>query len=300
MTQKKVIVRLKGGLGNQLFQYATARSIAHKNNAQLWLDTFTGYRSDPFRRTFGLDRYDIRAQLLPEAECFHRLHKSRVARKLRSYRERCYMRWLGRAFDPFTYGLKINRDAVMLEGFWQSEAYFRNVADPLRTELRLKCELSPETARLADVIRGKNSVAVHVRRLHGVSAGGEKVAGRFGGSAAHVSQDAYYREAIKLIESKRDDVCAFVFADSPDWARENIRFECPTTYVSHNGPDRDYEDLFLMSICQDHVIANSSFSWWGAWLGQRPDKLVCAPRNFSPYKGMRPLSDVYPAAWIVM
>jgi hypothetical protein len=300
MTQKKVILRLKGGLGNQLFQYATARSIAYKNDAQLWLDTFTGYRSDPFRRTFRLNHFAICAGLLPESECFLRLRQSRVARKLRSYRERCYMRWLGRAFDPFTYTLKVNHDAVMLEGFWQSEAYFRNVADLLRRELSLKCELSTETARLADIIRARNSVAVHVRRLHGVSAGGEKVSGRFGGAAAQVSQHDYYREAIKLIESHRDGVCAFVFADSPEWARENVRFECPTTYVTHNGPNRDYEDLFLMSVCRDHIIANSSFSWWGAWLGQHSDKLVCAPKNFSPYKGMRPLHDVYPATWIVV
>jgi hypothetical protein len=300
MTMKKVIVRLKGGLGNQLFQYATARSIASNNDAQLWLDTFTGYHSDPFCRTFRLNYFAISAGLLPESECVLELQRSRVVRKLRSYRERCYMRWLGRAFDPFTHKLKVNHNAVMLEGYWQSEAYFRNVAEPLRRELRLKCELSPETSRLADTIRARNAVAVHVRRLHGVSAGGAAVAGRHGGAAAQVSTDGYYREAIKLIESRRDSVSAFVFADSPEWARENIRLGCPTTYVTHNGSNRDYEDLFLMSVCRDHIIANSSFSWWGAWLGERADKFVCAPKNFSPYKGMRPLRDVYPATWMVV
>jgi Glycosyl transferase family 11 len=300
MREKKVILRLKGGLGNQLFQYAAARSIAHKNDAQLCLDTFTGYISDPFRRTFRLNHFAIRAELLPESECFHRLRQSSFVRKLRSYRERCYMRWLGRAFDPFTNKLKVRNDDVVLEGYWQSEAYFRNVADLLRKELRLKCDLSNETARLADMIRTKNSVAVHVRRLHGVSADGAKVLGRFGGTAAQVSQYDYYRKAMSIIESRRKGVCAFVFADSPEWARENVGFECPTTYVTHNGPDRDYEDLFLMSACRDHVIANSSFSWWGAWLGEHSDKLVCAPKNFSPYKGMRPLRDVYPAKWIVV
>jgi hypothetical protein len=79
-----------------------------------------------------------------------------------------------------------------------------------------------------------------------------------------------------------------------------MRFDCPTIFVSHNGPDRDYEDLYLMAACRDHVIANSTFSWWGAWLGQAPDKIVCAPRNFSPYQGMRPLSDVYPSSWTVI
>ena len=294
----RLIVRLKGGLGNQLFQYAAARSIAQRNRAPLYLDTITGFAADAYARSFRLHHFAIRAELLPETECQRRLALSRVPRKLRSYRERCFIRWLGRAFDPFTRGLRLSHD-VVLEGYWQSERYFQDLAQQLRTELRIVHELSPESQQLAARIRAEGGVAVHVRRLHGFSASGLKVVGRYGGEAQMPVND-YYRRSLDHIGRARGRVHAFIFADAPDWARENIRFNCPTTYVSHNLAERDYEDLFLMSACRDHIIANSSFSWWGAWLSTAPGKIVCAPKNFSPYRNMRPLRDVYPPDWVVI
>jgi hypothetical protein len=236
--------------------------------------------------------------LLPQEECVRKFAEYRVSCKLRSYRERWFMRF-GRAFDPFTGHLQIGRD-VVLEGYWQSERYFRGIADVIRRELTVVEPISPETAEVAARIREEAGVAVHIRRLHGFSAGGVKVEGRYGGEAADISQREYYRRSVDQISRSRGRVSVFVFADSPEWARENIRFEWPTCYVSHNGPERDYEDLLLMATCRDHVIANSSFSWWGAWLGESADKIVCAPRNFSPYQAMRPLRDVYPPSWVVM
>jgi glycosyl transferase family 11 len=293
-----LILRLKGGLGNQLFQYAAARSISHRNQAPLLLDTYTGFASDVYARRFRLNYFDIRAELLPEQECVRKFAEYRVSCKLRSYRERWFIRF-GRAFDPFTSHLHLGRD-VVLEGYWQSERYFRDIGDVLRKELRVVETISPESAELAVRIREEGGVAVHVRRLHGVSANGAKVEGRYGGKAADISPGEYYQRSIEHIRRLRGGLSVFVFADSPEWARENIRFDCPTCYVSHNGPERDYEDLLLMATCRDHVIANSSFSWWGAWLGESPDKIVCAPRNFSPYQAMRPLRDVYPPSWVVI
>jgi hypothetical protein len=153
---------------------------------------------------------------------------------------------------------------------------------------------------VADRIREAGSVAVHIRRLHGISAEGKKVDGRYGGDAAQVPVSEYYRRSMEHMQQSRGGVSAFVFADAPEWAQENVHFDCPTTYVSHNGCDRDYEDLLLMAACRDHIIANSSFSWWGAWLGTAQDKIVCAPQNFSPYRDRRPLKDVYPSGWIVI
>jgi hypothetical protein len=294
-----VILRLKGGLGNQLFQYAAARSIANRSGARLYLDAFTGFASDLFARSFRLNCFDIRAELLPEPECVNRIERSLLSRKLRGYRERCFMRFLGQAFDPFTAELKPSGD-VVLEGFWQSERYFRDVSDLIRKELRVVADISRQSLDLAAQIRESGGIAVHVRRLHGVAAHGTKVEGRYGGEAAHISLNEYYRQAVNGITEKRGGGTVFVFADSPEWAQENIRFDCATTYVSHNGSERDYEDLFLMASCRDHVIANSSFSWWGAWLGEASDKIVCAPKNFSPYRGMRPLRDVYPPSWVVI
>ena len=148
----RLILRLKGGLGNQLFQYAAARSVAHRNQVPLYLDAFSGFGSDPYARSFRLNCFAIRAELLPEQEC-RRLKWSRLQRKLRSYRERCFIRWLGRSYDPFLSGLRVSRD-VVLEGYWQSERYFQELSDQLRSELRLVKELSPESARLASRIRG--------------------------------------------------------------------------------------------------------------------------------------------------
>jgi hypothetical protein len=295
----RLIVRLKGGLGNQLFQYAAARGIAERNGAPLYLDAHTGFASDAFARHFRLNHFAIHAAVLSEEECRHVLDTSYLSRRFRSYRERCLIRYLGRAFDPFTYRLKVGRD-VVLEGFWQSERYFRHVTSALRRELTVVTAISAETREIMGRIRTEGGVAVHIRRLHGYSAHGTRVEGKYGGEAAHMSLAEYYRRSIEYIRGVRGSISAYVFADSPEWAAENVRFDCPTTYVSHNREDRDYEDLLLMATCRDHVIANSSFSWWGAWLGQTQDKIVCAPRNFSPYQGMRVLLDVYPPSWVVM
>ena len=297
--KSRLIIRLKGGLGNQLFQYAAARGICEKNGAPLYLDTYTGFASDAFARRFRLNHFAIHAPMLSEKECRQLLGASYIPRKLRSYRERCLIRFLGRAFDPFTYRLRIGGD-VVLEGFWQSERYFRHVSAALRRELTVVTEASPETREMVGRIREEGGVAVHIRRLHGFSAHGTRVEGKYGGEASHATLSEYYRRSVEHIRSVRGPVNVYVFADSPEWAAENVRFDCPTTYVSHNGQDRDYEDLLLMATCRDHVIANSTFSWWGAWLAQAEDKIVCAPRNFSPYQGMRVLLDVYPPSWVVL
>ena len=295
----RLILRLKGGLGNQLFQYAAARGIAHRSGASLYLDTYSGFAADAFARRFRLHYFNIRAELLPESECRRARGMQHLLRKLRSYRELWLMQFLGRAFDPLTYRLRPRREAV-LEGCCQSERYFRNVSDLLRAELKVVGPISRQTEEVAARIQAEGGVAVHVRRLHGVSARGTKVEGRYGGEAAHVSPADYYRRSMERILRARGSASVFVFADAPEWAEKNIRFDCPTTFVSHNGPERDYEDLLLMATCRDHVIANSTFSWWGAWLGRAADKIVCAPRNFSPYQGMRALSDVYPPSWVVI
>ena len=296
---RRLVLLLKGGLGNQLFQYAAARAIAHRNRVPLYLDAHTGFASDEYARKFRLHYFDIAAELLPREECERLAMITAFRRKLRSCRERCFIRYLGRAFDPMMLYMRV-RDAAVLEGFWQSDRYFRGIGAEIRRELRVIGEVSQTTACLARQIREAPGVAVHIRRLHGISATGLKVEGRYGGNASQMSLQDYYTQCIQRIRAQRGNVHAFVFADAPEWARENIEFECPTTYVSHNGPERDYEDLLLMSMCRDHVIANSTFSWWGAWLGEAADKIVCAPRNFSPYQGMRPLRDVYPPSWVVI
>jgi hypothetical protein len=182
----------------------------------------------------------------------------------------------------------------MIEGRWQSPRFFRDVSSRVREEFRIGSELSPETRAVAKEIEAAPaSISIHLRRLHAYSATGKRVS-----STVFICNNEYHRQAIQHIQPLARPLHAFVFADGPLRAGE-LDLPCPMRIVNHNGPDRDYEDLYLMSLCRHHVIANSSFSWWAAWLGTDETGVVCAPANFTPHQGPF-IQDVYPPDWIVI
>ena len=136
---------------------------------------------------------------------------------------------------------------------------------------------------------GSNSISLHVRRADYVT---NPQANQFHG----VSSMEYYNKAIHKIKSIISEPHFFIFSDDITWAKQNMIIDCPTTFVSHNGPDKNYDDLRLMSFCKHHIIANSSFSWWGAWLAMNKNKVVIAPTRWfnSPDRNTK---DVIPENW---
>ena len=262
-----IVVALGGGIGNQLFQYAAARALALRLGVPLGLDRrrFEG-RKWP---VYALDRFAISSApvdpgMLPmrEGRILGRL-LSRFGGSMRVFREKSL------AFDPAVLTLA---DGTYLRGVFASERYFADQADAIRRDLAFA---NPPDARnrglLTDIAQG-TAVSIHVRRGDYVS---DPRANRVHGT---IESDFYRRAADHIATQAKRDLRFFVFSDDPAWAKENLRLDHPMQVVDNNGPDHGVEDLRLMSACQHHILANSTFSWWGAWMNPSPDKIVVAPK----------------------
>ena len=300
-SRRMIIVRLFGGLGNQLFQYAAARRLALKNKVPLKLDISSGFEQDLFKRDYSLGNFDIVEEFASPYESFTRIAGSlrrRIARaiaKRQRFENRSYILETSKCYDPRLTALKVTR-RVYLDGYWQSEFYFKDIEDTLRRELRFKVEHDSVNLELAKAIRSTESVCIHVRRLHGVPKADDPVPLPVEHPKALYVDPSYYTQAAKRLLDRVSSPHFFVFADYPDWAKENLRLDYPTTFVTHNGNDKDYEDLWLMSLCRHHIVANSTFGWWGAWLGAYAGQLV-----FAPLKGHAfDIRDLFPPSWEVI
>jgi len=289
-----IITHLIGGLGNQLFQYAMARRIAYKNNITLKLDIsdFAMYKL----REFKLDKFNITAEIATQEEIwrfkknryrilgtFFSLYNSVLPFNSRSIIKERY----------FYYDPEITKilDDVYLEGHWPSEMYFLDIKEMLSEEFTLKYDMNNYHQALKNQIKNTESVSIHIRRGDYVS---NPVVNKIHGTC---SQN-YYKKAVKVITNKIDNPHFFIFSDDPVWVKENFKIPFTSTVV-RSDDQRDYEDLILMSNCKNHIIANSSFSWWGAWLNPREDKLVISPSRW--YQGADyDTRDLLPNSWITI
>ena len=293
-----VIVRLMGGLGNQMFQYAAARRIALAHRVPLKLDiSWFAHWPDRAYALHGLDIQEtfatpdeLRQVAGPSAKGIGRL-----AFRLRRRWGIAYgWTWIHeRGLSPFDRRVLARPTRVYLDGYWQSEKYFGDVADTIRREFTIDCPMDAMDARardLADQIATTASVSVHIRR-------GDYVADPRNSRVRSVCTPAYYQACVARVAERVADPHLFLFSDDPAWVAANLRFAYPATLVSELAQHQEHAELRLMSACRHHIIANSSFSWWGAWLDPRPDKLVLAPRRWmnDPRVDDR---DVLPPGWI--
>jgi hypothetical protein len=177
-----------------------------------------------------------------------------------------------------------------LRGYWQSPKYFASIEALVRKDFTVRQAIVGENLRVAKQIAACNAVSLHVRR--GDFADNAET-NRYHGTCG----PEYYAAAEALLRQRVGDVTVFVFSDDPEWVRQNLRLESPMIVVGHNGPDQDYEDLRLMTLCRHHVIANSTFSWWGAWLSSNPAKTVVAPKRW--FRGAEhSTADMIPQNWV--
>jgi hypothetical protein len=288
-----VVTQLLGGLGNQLFQYAVGRALAHANGVRLKLDVsaFGTYRLRPY----ALKPFKIEADVLTPAEA-RALGVGRPAGAARTVWHRLTGRpripVVAEASFEFDPAVLHARPPCYLKGYWQSPRYFQHMAELIRSELAVAGPLSDRNRALTEQIRSTVAVSVHVRRGDYVS---DSQTNRYHGSC----EPDYYREAERLLRARVGDMQLYVFSDDPQWARDNLSFSSPAVIVSHNGPERPEEDLRLMTLCRHHIIANSTFSWWGAWLCPQADKLVVAPKQWFRAAAHR-TGDLLPSDWITL
>lgn len=280
----RVIVRLVGGLGNQLFQYATARAIANRNGSELLLDIReTEDCSGKWR--YSLRHFGVLARIAKTSE----LPPPRSS-KLR------YILWRQFGHNPRFVrerGLAVNRNLLTLgpgcylHGYFQSEEYFSDIAHSLRQELRIITPPNELNAALLERISRENAVSLHVRRGDYLTQGSGVFA---------TCGKAYYDSAIAYVTELAGPPTIYVFSDDPHWAREHLDFRFPMVISDQNHGRLDYEDLRLISSCRHNIVANSTFSWWGAWLNPNPDKIVVAPRVWFT-SGSADNPDIVPSGW---
>ena len=286
-----IVSRLLGGLGNQLFQYAAGRALAIRHGTELRLDTaaFDGYPLRPY----ALDHLCIEGALLSDAERralgIRRVPTSRFGRlagRLFSAAALPVVRERSFEFDPEVLNAP---ETCYLQGHWQSPKYFAAVEAQIRRELSVRDPLAGQNLEAAGCIAACPAVSVHVRRGDYAA---NPATNRYHGTCG----PEYYAAAETLLQGEVGDLQLFVFSDDPDWAAEKLRFRSQMTVFRHNGPKRDYEDLRLMTLCRHHIIANSTFSWWGAWLCPHPGKIVVAPKKWFK-DANHGTADLIPREW---
>ena len=286
-----IIVKLIGGLGNQMFQYAVGRALADKNDCSLRLD-ISGFSDYPLRR-YELGALDIRADIA-SAEEVARFRGAKPPHPLID-RVKKAIRWpqpgifmeRGFAFDPEVLDLT---PPNYLEGYWQSEKYFCHIVDVLRRDFTLASALNGENQAILRKMTGTESVSLHVRR-------GDYVTNAHTAQYHGVCSLDYYRAAVKHIAEHVYAPNFFVFSDDTDWVEANLEIDHPMTLVRVNGPDQGVLDMALMKSCRHHIIANSSFSWWGAWLNPSHEKHVVAPSRWFN-QGALDTRDLIPESWV--
>ena len=285
-----IFVKLYGGLGNQLFQYALGRNLSEINNTRLKLDVSDLVNITPVgtgtKRDYRLKFFNITGDIATPEELRYFKDRPKNLRyfysKLKPYYKRPVIVEKTFSFDDNILKVK---DGSYLYGYWQSEKYFLYVQDILRHELTLKDGLSDNAKQIGDTILNSISVSLHIRR-------GDYLIKYY--NDYHLLGINYYSKAISYIKNACKNVKVFVFSDDLDWARKNLENMTDIIFVCSN---EDFEDLYLMSLCQHNIIANSSFSWWGAWLNKNEKKTVLYSRDW--FRGNKnSIRDLIIEGWI--
>jgi len=260
------IIAIKGGLGNQLFQYAYGRNLEISGKEIAFdISFFEGNKAvKDTARNFKLTNFNIetKAEFSTKRHLFSKI-KSKIKRRL-----------------GFTQ-----------EGLYQNEKYFINREETIRKEFTLKNPLAPKSLVWKEKINSTtNSIALHIRR-------GDYTLNTKINNFHGVCDLAYYKSALdEMFKRLGNNINVFVFSDDIIWAKENLKFPRPLDFVS-DLEIPDYEEMYLMSLCKNNIIANSTFSWWSAWLNQNPEKIVIAPKQWFTNKTSNEI-DILPKDWL--
>jgi hypothetical protein len=287
-----IVVNLMGGLGNQMFQYAMGRRLALHHQTELFLDCTFLNTENPHHisREYELGIFNIHAQIATENELKKFKASNGFASRLRHIFPGLFTYKLitqkSHAFNP---SILTAPDNSWLNGFWQTEKYFNTIEDRIRSDFEFKSPLQGLNKALAEKIKSGESVSIHVRR-------GDYTNPQVLAFHGMCSPDYYYR-AIETLSRKTTIQELFLFSDDTAWVKQNMQFDLPITFIDHNTGKNSFEDMRLMSLCNHNIIANSSFSWWGAWLNAYKNKTVIAPKTWVADKRVN-TTDVIPDNWI--
>ena len=268
-----IIVRVTGGLGNQMFQYAMYKSLEKKGKL-VKLDSKSFYETKKEHNGYELERiFDIKPNK-PTKEDLEKFDENNISTLFKIKRKLF-------GDKKFVYDTKeyvFNKDVYKLKnsylnGYWQSIKYFEGIENDIKKDFRFKNQLDNKNLEILNEIENSNSISIHIRRGDYMSPENYNMYGC-------IATPTYYKKAIKVIEEKVENPTFFVFSNDMDWVNKNIQINSRVFYIDINSGNGSYKDMQLMSNCKHNIIANSSFSWWGAWLNENKNKIVIAPKKW--------------------
>lgn len=287
--RNKIVVKIKGGLGNQMFQYAIGYSLSKKTEKNIIYDT-SYYSQRHIINTEG------RPYALNHFKCQPTIQNQRGIKQFYLFLmdgitrifpriSRTYIR--DSAADNIELVINKKRDAY-LDGYWQNEKYFKEVESEIQNQFTVIDGIDDTNQYWLNTIKKTNSVCLHVRR-------GDYVSNPLANKHYGTCSLEYYKMAISYMNSHLSEPVYYVFSDDMEWVKENLPIDGHVCYMDHNDNSKNYDDLRLMYSCKHFIIANSSFSWWGAWLSQNANKIVIAPKRWNN-DAVQP--DIVPERWI--
>jgi len=288
-----IVVKMQGGLGNQMFQYAFGLSIAQKLKSRLYFDTtFFNQEHNLTPRKYELDIFNAKINIAGDKLIgkfispgkLQRLKNKTGVGETTAYTESS----LNYYADVFSV-----KPPAYFEGFWPSERYFAEYRQLVRNGFTFKALLSTESIHLANIIQQQqNAVSLHIRR-------GDYVSSASTNQIHGICSLSYYHAAIDCVKQQVENPVFYLFSDDAEWVAQNLLPGIPNaTLIQHNQGDDSWQDMALMSKCRHHIIANSSFSWWGAWLNPYQNKMVIAPKNwFNATSEYFNAADIIPENW---
>lgn len=290
------IVKLNGGLGNQMFQWAFSRALSDKFGVDVGFDYsyFEEVKAANHvtTRVFELDAFGISCPSVEQDE-LQKVNRPEFSAK--------FLNTLAKKF-PKTFGITYVREKytsifdkkifsypgyIFYEGYFQNEKYFKKLREILLKDFSLKLPLDERNQMVLDRILSTNSVSIHVRR-------GDYVTLDYVNKIHGTCSLDYYKNAIEYISKKVESPHFFIFSDDIDWVIKNLKIDYPFSVIDFNQ-GKGWFDMHLMKNCKHNITANSSFSWWGAWLNNNPHKIVIAPKDWTITKQK---CDIIPSSWV--
>ena len=280
-----IVVKIMAGLGNQMLQYALGRRLSIQYNSPLFLDLswYNSNKDSTHPRDFRLDCFNTQYQAVDGKKMIWKLRYTDHLKAINPFKLKNIKEKDVTVFDE---GVLNAGDNILLEGFFPSYKYFDNIKELLVNEFTPIEPMNATNAACLQKIKATNSVSVHIRR-------GDYAHNDFHGMLAK----SYYDNAIRHIAEKTGGLQLFIFSDEPQWVKQNMRFDHPHDIIHFNKDEHNYFDMELMKHCRHNIIANSSFSWWPAWLNEHPEKIVVAPEKW--FNQGKSSGDNIPHNWVL-
>jgi len=298
MQQNRFIINIMGGLGNQMFQYAYIKALSKRTGIDFLLD-FSFFKSYSFRapilNCLSIDNKMAPAGVLQRAKqgippSYKFMKKHRLVRHILNIDLFEEQEGSPCIFDEKFYNLA---DPGYISGYFQTEKYFKEIRKSLMKDFLPKSGFSMGFKNMKKQITNPDftSVSVHIRRGDFTS----PIIAKVHGSCTL----SYYEKAFDVLAQSVSNIKLFIFSDDPEWARANLKAPFPMVFMDDTQPNKPYEDIWLMASCDHNILANSSFSWWGTWLNENPEKMVIAPKRWFAKEEIK-YDDIYCEKWITI